>query len=156
MKDGRVVDIMTRDRWEEIKSSIHFVDNSQLHELDKIAIIRPFVEHLKSKFKEIPMTTDLCVDESIIPFKGQSSIKQYNPKKPHKWGYKFFVLADKEGIVYDFNPYCGKIESVDDPTIPNLGPSQMQFYIWLNVYPMEMVIGYFMTIGLHLCNCKST
>ena len=38
----------------------------------------------------------------MVPFKGASSLKQYIPKKPHKWGYKLFIWADNEGLVYDF------------------------------------------------------
>ncbi|XP_047500267.1 piggyBac transposable element-derived protein 3-like [Penaeus chinensis] len=69
---------------------------------DKLSKVRPLLEHLRSKFKEIPMTEYLCVDEQMVPFKGNSSMKQYIPKKPHKRGYKIFVLADDIGMVYDF------------------------------------------------------
>ena len=48
------------------------------------------------------MIPSLCVDEQIVLFKGNSGIKQYMPNKPHKWGYKFFVLADSKGMTYDF------------------------------------------------------
>ncbi len=70
---------------------------------------------------------DLCIDETIIPFKGCSSLKQYIPKKPHKWGFKLFVLADKNGIVYDFIPYTGKIEPVNKITLIflTLDPAQI-------------------------------
>ncbi|KAI8432624.1 hypothetical protein MSG28_013610 [Choristoneura fumiferana] len=33
--------------------------------------------------------------------------KQYNPKKPHKWGFKFLVRAGTSGMVYDFFAYDG-------------------------------------------------
>ena len=42
------------------------------------------------------------------------------PNKPHKWGYRFFVLADSKGMTYDFLPYTGKIEPVNDKNIPDL------------------------------------
>jgi len=38
-------------------------------------------------------------------FSGQSSYKQYNPAKPHKWGYKMFTPAGTSGLVYDFTLY---------------------------------------------------
>ena len=69
------------------------------------------------------MLEHLCIDEQIIPFKGHSSLKQYVPKKPHKWGYKLFVLADHKGFVHDFFPYTGKINPVDNPNVPDLKPS---------------------------------
>ena len=120
-----VADVMSRNRWEEIKSKLHMVDNSTLdsNKPDKLFKVRPMVDHLRAQFKKIPMTQSLCVDEQIIPFKGISGIKQYTPNKPHKWGYKFFVLADSKGMTYDFIPYTGKIQPVDDPAIPDLKPS---------------------------------
>ena len=66
------------------------------------------------------MTQSLCVDKQIVLFKGHSGIKQYMPNKPHQSGYKFFVLADSKGMTYDFLPYTGKIEPVNDENIPNL------------------------------------
>lgn len=47
----------------------------------------------------------MAVDEQIIPTKARSSLKQYNPKKPHKWGYKVFVLSG--GFSYNFDFYSG-------------------------------------------------
>ena len=61
----------------------------------------------------------MSVDEQLIPF--TSSMKQYISSKPHKWGFKYFVLAGKSGIIYDFIPYTGKI--ISDPNEPDLGAS---------------------------------
>ena len=49
------------------------------------------------------------MDEQIIPSKTKcSSIRQYNPKKPKKWGFKNLVRAGSSGIMYDFFIYEGK------------------------------------------------
>ena len=69
------------------------------------------------------MIQNLCIDEQLVPFKGKSSLKQYLPNKPHKWGYKIFVLADDQGMTYDFIPYSGKIHPVDKPDVPDLKAS---------------------------------
>lgn len=120
-----VSEVMSRDRWEDIKSKIHFNDNTQTplpnEKTDKLFKIRPLIDHLQKKFREIPMPQMLCVDEQIVPFKGKISIKQYIPKKPHKWGYKLFVLCDDKGIMYDFFIYSEKIEPVLGE--PDLGAS---------------------------------
>ncbi|XP_050688459.1 piggyBac transposable element-derived protein 3-like isoform X2 [Eriocheir sinensis] len=112
--------VMRRDRWEEIKSRFHLVDYSQTDQQDKLSKVRPLLEHLRSKFKEIPMTEYLCVGEQVVPFKGNPSMEQYIPEKPHKRGCKFFVLADCMGMVYDFIPYTGKTEPVNNPNVPDL------------------------------------
>ncbi|XP_071053564.1 piggyBac transposable element-derived protein 3-like [Onthophagus taurus] len=40
----------------------------------------------------------------------KSSLKQYNPNKPNKWGYKIFVLCDDKGLIHNFEIHTGKIE----------------------------------------------
>ena len=51
----------------------------------------------------------VCVDKQIIPFKDSSSLKQYMPNKPHKYGYKVFVLCNSKDIIHNFELYTGKI-----------------------------------------------
>jgi len=46
---------MSRDRWEEIKLNLHLTDNSQIDPNDKLSKVRPLLEHLRSKCKDIPM-----------------------------------------------------------------------------------------------------
>ena len=67
------------------------------------------------------MNEKLSVDESIIPFKGKSTLKQYNPKKPVRWGYKSFLLCDNHGLVYNIDFYTGAIQPVND--MPDIGAS---------------------------------
>ena len=50
-----------------------------------------------------------CIDEQVVPFKGRSSLKQYNPQKPKKWGYKFYVLAGVHGLIHNFKIHSGPI-----------------------------------------------
>ncbi|KAK4300288.1 hypothetical protein Pmani_027505 [Petrolisthes manimaculis] len=54
----------------------------------------------------------LSIDEQIVPFKGCSRLRTYNPKKPKKWGYKIFVLSDIDGLIYNFKIYTGSINPV--------------------------------------------
>lgn len=115
--------IMSRDRWEFIKSCLHLRDNNDPVNNDKLFKVRPLVDYLRKKFQEIPKQQKLCVDEQMVPFKGVHSMKQYIPMKPKKWGFKFFVLADSGGIILDFIPYTGKIPPVSENDIPDLGPS---------------------------------
>ncbi|KAF2351878.1 PiggyBac transposable element-derived protein [Trinorchestia longiramus] len=53
----------------------------------------------------------LSIDESMIRFKGRSTLKQYNPMKPIERGYKLWCLADDNGYIYKFILYTGKDES---------------------------------------------
>ena len=62
---------------------LHFVDNDTLvprgsdgH--DCLGKVRQLIDHLSTKFAEVYITNrDLAVDEAMIKFQGQSSLKQY-------------------------------------------------------------------------------
>ncbi|CAK1594464.1 unnamed protein product [Parnassius mnemosyne] len=49
-------------------------------------------------------------------------MKRYNPKKPHKWGYKIYVLSGVSGFAYKIEPETGS-ENVVLPNEPDLGAS---------------------------------
>jgi hypothetical protein len=51
-------------------------------EHDKLFKVRPIVDSIKSSFQETEVEEYNSVDELIIPFKGQSSLKQYVRNKP--------------------------------------------------------------------------
>ena len=119
---NQISDIMSRTRFEAIKKYVHFNDNSSTltpgdEGFDKLFKVRPLLDHLRAKFNSIPMDQMLCIDEQMIPFKGASSLKQYIPKKPHKYGYKVFVLCSHKGIIHDFELYSGKIEPPENSDI---------------------------------------
>lgn len=61
------------------------------------------------------------MDEQTVPFKGTSSLKQYNPTKLQKWGYKLFMLCDSNGLTHNFEVYTGRI--LPTPTLPDIGAS---------------------------------
>ena len=68
--------------------------------------------------RELLAEENVCVDEQIVPFKGQLNIKQYLQNKPCKWGIKVFLLCGASGLVYDGIVYQGKttplnVDSVD-------------------------------------------
>ena len=105
---------MSRDRFLEIRKYLHVVDNSNLLDCndpsyDRAHKVRPLFNIVKNNFRKIEKEEKLSVDEQIIPFKGRSIMKQHMPAKPHRWGYKVFLLAGYgSGICYDFLFYYGK------------------------------------------------
>ena len=61
--------------------------------------------------KHFKLGINVSIDESMIKFKGKSSLKQYLPSKPIKRGYKVWCLADSlTGYLYNFDIYTGKEE----------------------------------------------
>uniref|UniRef100_A0A9J8BZG4 PiggyBac transposable element-derived protein domain-containing protein n=2 Tax=Cyprinus carpio TaxID=7962 RepID=A0A9J8BZG4_CYPCA len=121
-----VANTMALHRWESIKRNLHFSDNLKQAPIgepayDKLYKVRPLLTSLLEQFQAIPIDENLCVDEQIVPFKGKHPMKQYNPKKPKRWGYKVFVLADSSGMVYNFEVYTGCISPCNGQ--PDIGAS---------------------------------
>lgn len=117
LKIGVVSRTMTRDRFQQILSYLHINDNTTIpHDnKDKIYKLRPFVKGLNDRFDILDNgSRELSVDESMIRFKGRSSIKQYNPKKPIKRGYKLWCISDQKGYVKKFDIYQGKDETAEE------------------------------------------
>ena len=57
--------------------------------------MRPLIDHLRSKFETLyePLK-NVAVDEAMIKFQEQSSLKQYVPQKLIKSGIKVWILGD--------------------------------------------------------------
>lgn len=110
--------VMTLNRFEEIRSMLHFADNTQMQpkdhpDYDVLYKIRPIVKHFNNRFGTIPMIQPVPVDEMMCSTKmSKTNLKQYMPNKPHKWGFKFFVLCDVNGFCHTFEIYTGKLSQV--------------------------------------------
>lgn len=107
---GIIADAMSVNRYEQILSYLHFVDNYtyQPGNTDRLFKITPVLSTLQKTFLAAADPEEFqSIDEQIIPFKGQLSIKQYIPKKPKPWGVKVWVRAGSSGYMYRFKVYQG-------------------------------------------------
>ncbi|KFM77001.1 PiggyBac transposable element-derived protein 4, partial [Stegodyphus mimosarum] len=100
-------------------SHFHLNDNSlQPHRgdenFDKLYKVQPLLSHLSERFERV-FRPGKCqaIDESMIKFKGRSSLKQYMPKKPIKRGYKVWMRCDESGFASQFQIYTGKVKEVE-------------------------------------------
>ncbi|XP_041355399.1 piggyBac transposable element-derived protein 4-like [Gigantopelta aegis] len=107
--------VMQRNRFELILSFLHFNDNSQHvprgeEGHDRLFKVRPVIDMVIPMFKDLFVPQkELSLDEMTIAFKERSTLKQYNPKKPDKWGYKELALSEaKTGYVLNWSLYAGK------------------------------------------------
>lgn len=66
----------------------------------------------------------MCVDEQICSTKARITMKRYNPKKPHKWGYKIYVLCGVTGFAYKFEIEI-RVENIVLPREPDLSASSI-------------------------------
>ena len=109
-----IVQIMKRDRFTLILRFLHLNDNRYYKKKgemghDPLYKLCLFLEPLITQFqRSYTLSMEVCVDESMIGFKGRLSFIQYLPKKPTKWGIKAFVLADScTGYIYNWHLYTG-------------------------------------------------
>jgi hypothetical protein len=108
----KIGEVMTVNRFEQIKLFFHCNDNNKFYNNcgDKLYKVRPIINMLKDSFSKLKHEEMLCVDEQVVPYKGKSSIKQYNPMKPKKWGFKIYVLSGVDGLVHNFEIHTGPID----------------------------------------------
>ena len=107
-----IADVMTRNRYMVLREYLHVSDNSKKDEEgnkdNKLYKIQPVLDHVRNNCTTIEPEIEQSIDEQIIPAKTKyGGIRQYNPKKPVKWGFKKFVSSGALGIMYDFFIYSG-------------------------------------------------
>lgn len=108
---------MPRNRFSQILSNLHVNDNSAIPKdnKDKLYKLRPLISALNGNYAKLySVSRYQSIDESMILFKGRSSIKQYNPMKPIKRGYKLWMRADPDGYISKFDIYQGKNSEVNN------------------------------------------
>ncbi|KAF0690078.1 piggyBac transposable element-derived protein 4-like [Aphis craccivora] len=118
-----VSDAMSRNTFQKILQNLHCNDNTSLpsNNKDKLFKLRPIIDKLNTSFRNHYFgTRQLSVDESIVKFKGRSTLKQFNPMKPIKRGYKIWSMADQNGCMLAFKIYQGKDEIIN-PEFSGLG-----------------------------------
>ncbi|XP_036345520.1 uncharacterized protein LOC118754739 [Rhagoletis pomonella] len=118
---------MPCNKFEKIIQYLHFNDNTKClprshPDTDRFLKIRPVVDALNEAYAKVPLETRVCVDEQMCSTKARNMLKRYNPKKPHKWGYKLFVLSGVFGFAYTTEVETGK-ENVVKADEPDLGAS---------------------------------
>ena len=55
--------------------------------------------------------SDLCIDETMVPFRGRVGFRQYVPGKRFKYGMKKFKLCTTKGYTLNTKIYCGQEET---------------------------------------------
>ncbi|XP_015194796.2 piggyBac transposable element-derived protein 4-like isoform X1 [Lepisosteus oculatus] len=114
--------IMTRKRFEAISWTLHISDPEEDRENDKkkgtpkydpLSRLRPLLDSLLLACQSFYQPRqNLAVDERMVASKSRIGFRQYMKRKPTKWGFKLFVLADAStGYTCDFTIYTGKSQS---------------------------------------------
>lgn len=100
---------MPRNRFELLLRVLHFSNNEDAIAGDRLAKLGPLLKLLTDKFKEVYIPErEVCIDETLVPFRGRLVFKQYIKNKRFKFGIKLYKICCKGGYTYDLRVYCGK------------------------------------------------
>ncbi|GLV38191.1 hypothetical protein CBL_12837 [Carabus blaptoides fortunei] len=70
-KNNVAVKIMSRNRFELLLSNIHFSNNEEIPQGDRLGKIQPLIDALQKKYQDIMITAeDFVIDETRIPWRG--------------------------------------------------------------------------------------
>ncbi|KAI4464016.1 transposase is4 [Holotrichia oblita] len=69
---------MTLNRFFKLRQNLHFVDAQNRPQTnDRFWKVRPLYSMLRARCLALPLETNLCIDEQMVPFKGNLNVKQY-------------------------------------------------------------------------------
>ena len=95
-----IASIMPIKLYELLRRNLPVVhDNTRTAASGKLSKVKPLLDAIRSNCLRLEQEQNQPIDEQIIPAKTKrSGIRQYLPKKIHKWGFKNFFRAGELGI----------------------------------------------------------
>ncbi|KRX26647.1 PiggyBac transposable element-derived protein 4 [Trichinella nelsoni] len=117
LNNGRPIfrSVMTEDRFKDLLRFCRFDDNctrAARLKCDKLAAFRDMWTMFRTNLKNIyKPSAFLTVDEQLVSTRARSSLKQYMPCKPGKYGIKIFWCCDAETSY----PLAGEIYAGKQP-----------------------------------------
>jgi len=95
-------------------------DNQNLA-FSKLARVIPVLEKLKTNCQQFGVFhKNLSIDESMVPYRGLHSAKQFMKGKLVKFGYVVWMLCSDDGFPHNLDIYCGKDSLSTTPLGPNV------------------------------------
>ena len=74
-----------------------------------MSVIIPILTAVRNERLKVEPEEYHSINEQMMPSTTKYiKIRQYNPKKPRKWGFKNLVRAGASGFMYTFYLYGGK------------------------------------------------
>lgn len=133
---------MSRQRFNKLKTVLHFADNQNLPPGDKLAEIRRIYTSLNKNLVKYGIFHEkLSIDESMVPYYGRHSAKMFIKGKPIRFGYKLWGLCGNDGYPYRLELYSGKqkcqrqlpwstliVEQMADKIISHSSPTEHEVF----------------------------
>ena len=110
--------LITKTRFNKLPDNIHCNDNTKAVPMgeagyDRLHKLRPVIDALNSCLKDVYIQLSvMAIDESTVPFKGRSSVKQYMLMEPVKRGYRVWYLSEyRTAFVSQFDTHSGRSDT---------------------------------------------
>lgn len=116
---------MSKNRFFQLRTMLHLVNNIERPNActDKFYKVRPIMDAVLKRCKELEIGQNISIDEQMIPFTGKINMLQYVQNKPCKWGLKIFVLCSPNGLAHNFIPYQGSTTEINRDNVKKYGQS---------------------------------
>ena len=103
--------VMTRNRFQLLLRFLHFNNTDLLPagdpNYDRLFKLRPILDHFHERFQEFyEPRREICVDESLLLWKGRLVFRQYIPLKRARFGIKIYLCCESDGDVRGSGGYC--------------------------------------------------
>ena len=109
---NKIAGKMNRNRFELLLNCVHFSDNKELEDGNRLWKIQPLVDMLLRKYKAVYSTgVEVVIDETLMPWRARLKFRQYIPNKAHKYGIILFKLCTMDGFTYNMEIYAGKSDT---------------------------------------------
>ena len=103
---------MSRNRFQLLLSMLHFSDNETSESGDRLAKIQPLIDMLQKNFQSLfRPEEDVVIDETLVPWRGRLTFRQYIPNKTHRYGVKRFKFCSMVGYTWALKVYSGKSQT---------------------------------------------
>jgi len=114
---------MSRTRFEQILRCVHFCDNNNQHTSDRLWKFGKFLPDILRNFRHsINPGEFICIDESLLSFKGRLAFKQYDPLKRARFRVKYYAIVDCESkFLVNLKIYLGKSTGEESRMIKEFG-----------------------------------
>ncbi|XP_015189681.1 PREDICTED: piggyBac transposable element-derived protein 4-like [Polistes dominula] len=100
---------MSRNRFEELLSNLHFANNETIVQNNRLGKVLPLVDILMVNYQKVfSPGKDIIVDETMVPWRGRLVFRQYIQTKSHKYGVKLFKLCSTKGYTWSLKIYSGR------------------------------------------------
>lgn len=116
--------LMSIKRYWLLMRFLHFINNNDINSRGsnrKVAKIQSIIDHCNRKFNNMyTPRREICIDESLMLFKGRLSWIQCIRSKAARFGIKFYELCEAvTGYLLKFEVYTGKQSSQTEASVVN-------------------------------------